>query len=235
LRNAVRDLQRFARVLVVFPHPDDETVSCGGTIRQLADAGASITLVLLTAGERGTRSGTLDPQLRARRRSEAESAARILGISDVVHEDFPDGYLAQHASQAMALLARIIARIEPDLILTYDRAGLDGHPDHVACSEIVTELERTRLSRGCVWYVAPPAWLVGALQGVGQMPRDRRIDAQRAVPTHRVSIRSVLSAKNRAWQAHQSQRGAIRKGLGRLVPAWLAITAWPFEYFADMP
>ena len=51
----VRDVRRFKNVLVVFPHADDETVNCGGAIRRFSTAGATVTLLLLTGGERGNR------------------------------------------------------------------------------------------------------------------------------------------------------------------------------------
>jgi len=233
VRDATRDLHRFSNVLVVFPHPDDETVSCGGTIRRFADAGAKITLVLLTGGERGTRSGTLDPELMAVRRREAEAAARILGIADVIQEDFPDGQLVEHTPLTMTALASVIGRVEPDLIVTYDPAGLDGHPDHMACSQIVTAVARTHVPRVTLWYAALPAWITRAFFVLGQMRHDPDVEARRCAPTHRMPVRAAVPAKIRAWNVYASQRGNIRKGFGRLVPAWLAIRAWPFEYFAE--
>lgn len=234
MRNATPDLQRFTRVLLIFPHADDETVSCGGTIRKLADAGASITLVLLTGGERGTPSGALDQELQALRRGEAQTAARILGIADIIQEEFPDGHVVEHRSQVTTLLAGVIGRIAPDLIVTYDRAGLDGHPDHVACSEIVTELARTQFPRVTIWYSVLPAWILTVLFVIGQLRPAPQVKARRSAPTHRVPIAATVSAKLQAWEVHASQLGNIGKGLGRLVPRRLALRAWPFEYFAQL-
>jgi LmbE family N-acetylglucosaminyl deacetylase len=234
MRNTAPDLQRFSRVLVVFPHPDDETVSCGGTIRRLADAGAQVTLMLLTGGERGTPSGALDQQLQAIRQDEAQRAARILGISEVVHEEFPDGHIVEHASQVSSSLAKVIARFAPDLIVTYDRAGLDGHPDHIACSDIVTELARTRFPRVTVWYSVLPTWILTIFFLIGQLRSAPHVKARRTAPTLRVPIAPSVSAKLRAWEVHASQLGRMGKGLGRVVPRWVVLRAWPFEYFAEL-
>ena len=141
----VRDVRRFKNVLVVFPHADDETVNCGGAIRRFSSAGATVTLLLLTGGERGNPEGTPDASLKAIRRREAEEVAGILGVSRLIQEDFGDGQLRDRREQVTAYLSREIARINPDLILTHDLAGLDGHEDHVACSEILTELKRKEL------------------------------------------------------------------------------------------
>jgi LmbE family N-acetylglucosaminyl deacetylase len=234
VRSAARDLRRFTNILVVFPHPDDETVACGGLIRRFADAGATVTLLLLTGGERGTPTGAPDSALGTTRRGEADRAAHILGIRRVIHEDFGDGQLGEQRAQVMQAVARTIPQIGPDLILTYDLAGLDGHPDHVACSAMLTEL-KTAVLNVPMWYVALPGWVLGALRLIGQMAKDPAVDASRARPTHRLFIGTAVVPKIRAWQAHRSQREAIRKGLSRLIPTWLAVTGWPFEYFAEVP
>ena len=44
---------RVERVLVVHAHPDDETITTGGTIATLVDAGAGVTVVTCTRGELG--------------------------------------------------------------------------------------------------------------------------------------------------------------------------------------
>ena len=41
------------RFLVIAPHPDDESISFGGTIARYADAGVDIHLLVVTNGEKG--------------------------------------------------------------------------------------------------------------------------------------------------------------------------------------
>jgi LmbE family N-acetylglucosaminyl deacetylase len=190
--------------------------------------------VLLTGGERGTPSGVVDPQLKAIRRSEAQRAARILGVARVIQEDFGDGRLREEAEEVRPSLSRTIRQIDPDLILTHDRAGLYGHPDHIACSEMVTELRNTLLPGVPLWYVALPTLLLRTLQLAGQMARDPPLDASRATPSHRLFLGTAVVSKARALRAYQSQRGAIGKRLGRLVPPWIAVSVLPFEYFAEV-
>ena len=222
-------------MLAVFPHADDETITCGGTLRRFADAGAAVTLVILTGGERGSPTGALDPALKTVRRREAEQAARSLRIARVIQEDFGDGRLAGQAERVVPFLATTITQVDPDLLLTHDLSGVYGHPDHVACAEMLTELRRTRFARLPLWYVALPRWGVLVLHLVGQIRRDPAVDARRAPPTHRLFIGPALRAKIRAWSAHRSQQAAIPKGFTRLVPSWLAAAVWPFEYFAEVP
>src|SRR5437764_960068 len=50
----LRDARQFHRVLVIFPHADDEVITCSGTLHGFSSGGSAVTLVLLTKGERGT-------------------------------------------------------------------------------------------------------------------------------------------------------------------------------------
>jgi LmbE family N-acetylglucosaminyl deacetylase len=228
------DLHRFRRVLVVFPHPDDETVSCGGTIARFSRAGSAVTILLLTAGERGNAGGVLDAALGDTRKAEAIRAAAILGAARLIHEDFGDGRIHERCMDVRRRIAAVIEDAKPDLLVTYDLAGLDGHADHVACAEVVTDLQHDMFPHVALWYVAQPRRLVRLLQVAGQLPKNAEVDRRRAVPTERVLVGAGLIRKIRAWYAHRSQRGFIAKGAGRLLPTWLAVSMLQFEYFAEV-
>ncbi|BAZ11209.1 hypothetical protein NIES4071_30350 [Calothrix sp. NIES-4071] len=66
-------------VLVIMPHPDDESIYAGGTIAALTQAGNSVRLVVATDGGAG-RGGT---ELKIKRAEELQRAAKILGIESV--------------------------------------------------------------------------------------------------------------------------------------------------------
>jgi N-acetyl-1-D-myo-inositol-2-amino-2-deoxy-alpha-D-glucopyranoside deacetylase len=76
-------------VLFVHAHPDDETISTGGTIATLVQAGAHVTVLTCTRGERGEvippdlAALRDDPEaLAAHRELELASAMRELGVVD---------------------------------------------------------------------------------------------------------------------------------------------------------
>jgi N-acetylglucosamine malate deacetylase 2 len=189
--------------------------------------------VLLTGGELGNPTGTLDLSLKATRRGEVECAASILGVTRVIQEYFRDGRLSGQLTEIKSALTRTMTYLDPDLIVTCDAAGLDGHPDHVACSEAVTEMRRLILPRAALWYVASPAGPLTLAPHLAKLAPDPGVDARRLRPTHRVFIGSAIGTKIRASYAHRSQRGAKPKGLGRLVPPWIAVSLLPFEYFTE--
>jgi N-acetyl-1-D-myo-inositol-2-amino-2-deoxy-alpha-D-glucopyranoside deacetylase len=75
------------RVLFVHAHPDDESISTGGTIARLLDAGASVTVLTCTRGERGEIvPGELQHmggvELGAYREAELAAAMRALHLVD---------------------------------------------------------------------------------------------------------------------------------------------------------
>jgi LmbE family N-acetylglucosaminyl deacetylase len=228
------NIRAFKNVLAVFPHADDETVNCGGTIHRFSAAGATSTLILLTGGERGNPAGVVDSGLKALRTREAKRVAGILGVSRLIQQDFGDGLLSERRQEVTAHLTQTIRQIGPDLLLTYDAAGLDGHPDHMACAEVLTELQRTEFPSTPLWCAALPRRLVRLLKFARQLRTPDAVEQRRAAPTCRIFIGTGVLPKIGAWYAYRSQRGFIAKGFGRLVPAWFAVSAMQFEYFAEV-
>lgn len=228
------DIRRFKHVVAVFPHADDETVTCGGTLHRFAASGALVTLVVLTGGERGNPAGIMQPALADRRRAEAERAASVLGVAEVVHARFGDGELAQHVDELTAYIGVLIEHLRPDLLITYDLAGFDGHSDHVACANAVTGARRTSFPDVALWYVTLPRRVLSLLRAVGQLVTSDAVETHRAPPTLRLFIGPGVAAKLHALRAYESQRGAIGKGLGRFVPTALMLSVWQHEYFAEV-
>jgi N-acetylglucosamine malate deacetylase 1 len=116
-------------VLVVSAHPDDAELGCGGVVKDLTNRGKVVVMVDCTRGELGTR-GT--PEIRA---AEAQSAGRILGVSDRVNLDFPDGEV-QDDTQSIHAMCAVIRRFQPRIMLI--PPPIERHPDHSAVHRICT-------------------------------------------------------------------------------------------------
>lgn len=135
------------RMLVVVAHPDDETFGCGSIIATAAAAGASVTVVCATLGDRGESRLTLGrDQLARQRRRELHLAAGVLGVENVITlaygdsdfgGDIPDGSLC--AAPEHELVDDILSTlrvVQPDVVVMLD--GCDGHRDHLRIRSVTT-------------------------------------------------------------------------------------------------
>lgn len=122
-----------SRVLVLSPHPDDDAIGPGGTLRKQQEAGASVTTLVLTDGGAGA-PGQARAAVVATRRREEQAAAAHLGLDRVIFWDEPDGALAPSAANADRLRG-ILREVRPDLV--YLPSFLDAHPDHRAVTPLV--------------------------------------------------------------------------------------------------
>lgn len=157
VRNPLRDPRRGDVVVLLHAHPDDESIFTGGTIAQLAEAGAVTVLVTATMGELGrpndpfVRAGFGDDvPLAAVRREELRRARAALGVTHHLflggEGRFTDsGYdvhawardsLARNAEAAERELLALLRIVLPQVLVTFDRGGCTGHPDHLACHAI---------------------------------------------------------------------------------------------------
>ena len=130
------------RVLLgIFPHPDDEAYSAGGTLALAARAGVEVHILCATRGEGGTSS---DPTLSTpnavadARTEELTECCRVLGAQPPHFLDYPDGRLAEvDLPEAVGRIVRVIREVRPQVVITLGADGVYGHPDHVALHKLV--------------------------------------------------------------------------------------------------
>jgi len=137
-------------VLTVWAHPDDEAYLTGGLLAASTDAGRRTVCVTATRGE------AADPHADAADRSalaavrthELEAALTILGVTEHVWLDHPDGGCADVDPELPAgQLAALIDDVRPDTVVTFGPDGFTGHPDHQAVSRW-TDLALARADYG---------------------------------------------------------------------------------------
>jgi LmbE family N-acetylglucosaminyl deacetylase len=141
---AVAPAQSARPLLAAFAHPDDERV-VGPLLSRLGREGREIHLVIATDGSKGTRDHAGIPagqQLAAARATEAECAAKRLGVRQLHMLGLEDGGLASFASlgRLRTELSSIIARVQPAAIITFGPEGGTGHPDHRLVGNVVSEI-----------------------------------------------------------------------------------------------
>lgn len=147
-----------ASALVFAPHPDDETLGCGGTMIRKQQAGATVGVAFMTDGERSHPGPPFSASsLGALRRREAIAATGELGVSPAHLHFFGyrDGALAEERAHATESVAELVARLRPEEV--YVPHSLDGPADHAATTAIVLgALQRARLRVSLYEY---PVWL----------------------------------------------------------------------------
>lgn len=140
------------RLLIVAPHPDDETIASGLLIQQVRAAGGEVGIVLLTDGDNNPwpqrwmeRRLYIDAEGRrrwgARRHAELLQAMQRLGLPSAALQQlhWPDlgvtSRLLSTSQPAVAALAAAMAAFNPDLVVA--PAMGDRHPDHGAAHVLV--------------------------------------------------------------------------------------------------
>jgi LmbE family N-acetylglucosaminyl deacetylase len=122
------------KVLVIAPHPDDESFGCGGALIRHAKEGDEIHVVYLSSGEYSLRHLDRENAWKIRER-EAESAAEVLGVTALTFLRQPDWFVGEKTEHAAERLARVLGDRHPDQV--YLPHSGDWHPDHQAAEPIV--------------------------------------------------------------------------------------------------
>jgi len=124
-------------LVCIFAHPDDEAFGPGGTIAKFAQT-RDVYILCATRGEVGKYKGRKGKRnmadIRAR---ELRRSAKILGVEGVFFLGFKDGALSNNLYHDIAhKIEKILKKLRPDTILTYEPHGISGHLDHIAMSFI---------------------------------------------------------------------------------------------------
>lgn len=129
--------------LVVSAHAADFVWRCGGAIAHHAALGYQVTVVCLSFGERGESAKlwkqedmTLE-KVKMARRTEAENAARALGVHDLVSMDLGD-YPLRLTDEDKFQLVDIIRAVQPAFILSHSKYD-PYNTDHMYATEVVLE------------------------------------------------------------------------------------------------
>ncbi|GAA3934386.1 PIG-L deacetylase family protein [Hymenobacter algoricola] len=219
--------------VVVAPHPDDESLGCGGLLALLRQAGQPVSTVLVSDGTMShPNSRRFPPPARqALRAAELRDALLILGVDSqsTLHLNLPDGGVpttgAAGFAAAVARLREHLTAQRPQTVLVPWRR--DPHPDHRATSQLV--------GAACAGLPTPPRvveYVVWAWEraAAAELPQPGEVRGWR------LDITPVLDVKQQAIAAHRSQLTAVidddPTGF-QLSAAMLAHFAQPFEVYLE--
>ena len=219
-------------IVVLSPHPDDESLGLGGLIAAVRADGGEVKIIVLTDGAASHPGSRAMPpaKLAAVRKEEVLEAASILGVpaADLTHLDLPDSAVPSSGPEFDATVALLDTMLEEAgaslLLVTW---GHDPHCDHEAADAMARAL-RVRRADLAVW--SYPIW-------------GRHLDPATPIEApapdgFRLDITPWLDRKRRAIAAHASQMtdliGDDPEGF-RFTPALLAPFLEPHEVVFAMP
>ena len=173
-------------LMAVHAHPDDETISMGGTLAHYAATNSAArgeaTDVIVVTGTRGELGEIVIPErdtpdeherLGETRMGEIAAAMRALGVARWENLGYRDSgmdgtdgnsdprsfhhHINSSLDDTTEPLVRLIRATQPDVIATYDDFGGYGHPDHIAAAKIARRA--WEVASDPTWRpAAGPAW-----------------------------------------------------------------------------
>ncbi|MFT9450519.1 PIG-L deacetylase family protein [Gluconobacter japonicus] len=202
---AVAPLETIASgtALILSPHPDDESLGCGGFIASAVKEGYPPVVVIVSDGSASHRGSVAWPPARIARLRQEESrdAAAVLGLPSerLLFLELQDASVPTQGDSFDAVirsLTEMIDRYECQTVLVPWR--YDPHCDHEAVwimgQKLKALLPQLRLLSYPVWGLT--------------LPPEMEIDE--AIPVGwRLDIRPFLDRKRNAVEAHRSQRGLV--------------------------
>lgn len=226
------NIKKYKKILIVYPHPDDETLASGGITKKFIDQGTEVTLIVLTRGEKGNDDAHLETSLKKIRENELYNATKYLGVKNVILEDFGDGELITKKKELTSYFEEKIIEIHPDCILTYDLAGLYGHEDHIVTSEILTDLVQKKYTSITLIYASLPKRALALISLPEHMAKNPRYAARRVSPNMKIWIGANMYYRIRALYSYASQLYSFRKSFPiPWIPLWYYYSMQLYEYY----
>jgi len=193
-------------ILVIAPHPDDESIGCGGALWNHTQRGDRVSVVYLTSGELGLKHLPHEKAW-AIREAEARKASKILGLAEPAFLRCRDWFLGESIEMTAAALEPALKAAAPEMV--YLPHPLEWHPDHKAALPIFrSAAEQCGIAPSAVhgYEIWTPLAEYDHVENIdAAMPTKLR-----AVRAHRSQLEQL--PYDRAIRGLNEYRGAIARG-----------------------
>jgi N-acetylglucosamine malate deacetylase 1 len=198
-------------VLAVLAHPDDAEFLCAGTLIRLKEEhGWTVHIATMTGGDCGTTE--YPPEEIARiRKAEGAAAAAVVGATYHCLEERDLRVIFNETS--LEKVVRLINNVRANVVITHSPD--DYHLDHEQSSKIV---------RAATFAAPIPNFLYGQHKHppIDRIPHlfycdpleGKDLFGRTVVPAFRIDISTVIEAKAKMLECHESQRAWLRKHHG---------------------
>lgn len=194
--------------LAVLAHPDDAEFLCAGTLVRLhRERGWAVHIATMTAGDCGSAEHAPDEIARIRR-AEGKAAAEAIGASYHCVEERDLRVIYNEA--ALEKVVRLLNAVQPAVVFTHSPD--DYHLDHEQTSKLVraatfaapiANFLHGRHVHAPLDHI-PHLYYCDPLEGKDAFGQPIR-------PAFRIDISSVIEAKGKMLECHESQRAWLRK------------------------
>jgi LmbE family N-acetylglucosaminyl deacetylase len=197
-------------IVCVFAHPDDEAMGPSGIIAKWALRN-NVYLICVTDGSQPNRGVK---KLAQTRKQELLNSAKILGIKKVYFLGYRDGELRNNIYHKVAKdIEKILIKLKPKILLTFETRGVSGHLDHVFVSLVTSFVFQKLKFIKKIYYAA-------ILKKHSQQIKDYFIyfpeGYDRDQIDHIEDVAGVWDKKIEAIKAHKSQKRDVNRILKRM-------------------
>lgn len=127
-------------VLVFAAHPDDELLGLGGTVRRLADTGATVRAVIMAEGITSRAEKREEADLSALKvlQTDAKNASKVIGYKSIDFCGLPDNRMdSMDLLDVIKIVSNYVEKYQPDTIFTHHHGDLNI--DHrITCEAVLT-------------------------------------------------------------------------------------------------
>jgi LmbE family N-acetylglucosaminyl deacetylase len=229
-------------ILICMAHPDDE-IGTGPLVTRYVAEGAQATLICATNGD----VGTVDKEflegyasIAELRLAELGCATKTIGFTEVVTFGYRDSGMMgtadnEHAEslwqapldEVTEKVAEVMRRVRPQVVITFNRFGAYGHPDHIKCNQATVaafhHLQEEPEHPQKLYYTSGPRQLMRV--GLAMMKllrkdprksgRNGDVDLQAAyeavtTTTTKIPVGGYVGPTMKAMACHASQMGRSR-------------------------
>lgn len=180
-------------VIVLAPHPDDETLGCGGALLRHVAAGESVHWCVVTAMGEG-----YSAEQQAKRDSEIDAASARYGFAQTHQLGFPTTTLdTVPQSELVRKIGAVFSEVKPTVVYVPHRG--DAHSDHAAVFDAAAAC--------CKWFRYPSVKRVLVYETLSETDFGLSPDANGFRPNVFADITPHLEAKLEIMRIFASEMG----------------------------
>ncbi|MFH1401644.1 MAG: PIG-L deacetylase family protein [Parcubacteria group bacterium] len=186
-------------ILVIAAHPDDEVLGCGGTIAKYVREGSKVYCLFLGRGKASRNFGKKPIFIKKEQiilEKETQKAAKILGISEIFFENFPDQqYDRVPLLKIVKAIEKLKEKIKPEIVFSHHSGDLNK--DHrLTCEAVMTAFRPLPKEKvKAIYFFETPSSTEWGI------PKRKNYFA----PNIFIDISNVFQKKKKALQAYKSE------------------------------